>query len=102
MDGLGRLDRQTASWPIGYLKVPAEHDTNKKFLFCFSAEEQEEETDDEDDNGSDDLDEDDNLMSPASLIHLEDSVGPGNVRFFRGKLEFFTLIVTEFMNHSAY
>jgi len=81
MDGQGRLDRQTASWPTGYLKVPAEHDTNKKFLFCFSAEEQEEETDDEDDNGSDDLDEDDNLMSPASLIHLEDSVGPGNVYF---------------------
>ena len=51
-----------------------------KFLFCFSAEEQEEETD-EDDNGSDDLDEDDNLMSPASLIHLEDSVGPGNAYF---------------------
>jgi hypothetical protein len=87
MDGLGRLDRQTAGRATGYIKVPAEHNTNKKFLFCFSAEEQEEETD-EDDNGSDDLDEDDNLMSPASLIHLEDSVGPGNVYFFRWNWNF--------------
>ena len=72
----------------------------KNFFFCFSAEEQEEETDDEDDNGSDDLDEDDNLMSPASLIHLEDSVGPGNV-YFSG-IGIFILLVTEFVNHSAY
>jgi hypothetical protein len=50
-------------------------------FFCFSAEEQDEETDDEDDNGLDDLDEDD-LMSPASSIQLEDSVGPGNDFFF--------------------
>ncbi len=56
----------------------------KKKIFCFSAVEQDEETDDEDDNGTDDLDEDDNLMSPASLIHLEDSVGPGNVFFSAG------------------
>jgi hypothetical protein len=47
-------------------------------FFCFPAEEQDGETDDEDDNGTDDLDEDDNLMSPASLIHLEDSIGPGH------------------------
>ena len=59
------------------------------FFFCSSAEEQEEETDDEDDNGSDDLDEDDNLMSPASLIHLEDSVGPGNVYFSAGNWNFY-------------
>jgi hypothetical protein len=39
-----------------------------------TAEEQEDGTDEEDDS-----DEDDNLMSPASLIQLEDSVGPGNI-----------------------
>ncbi len=73
--------------------ILAEHDINKKFFFCFSAEEQDEETDDEDDTGTDDLDEDDNLMSPASLIHLEDSVGPGNV-FFLLEIGIVTLFVT--------
>ncbi len=46
-----------------------------------AAEEQDEETDEEDDNGLNDLDKDDNLMSPASLIQLEDSIGPGNIFF---------------------
>ncbi len=73
----------------------------KNSFSAFLAEEQDEETDDEDDNGSDDLDEDDNLMSPASLIHLEDSVGPGNV-YFLLEIGIFTSLVTEYINHNAY
>jgi hypothetical protein len=46
-----------------------------------TAEEQEDGTDEEDDPGLDDSDEDDNLLSPASLIQLEDFVGPGNIFF---------------------
>jgi hypothetical protein len=49
-----------------------------------TAEEQEDGTDEEDDPGLDESDEDDNLMSPASLIQLEDSVGPGNIFFVVG------------------
>jgi hypothetical protein len=51
------------------------------FFFCFAGEEQDDQTDEEDDPGLEDLDEDDNLMSPASLIQLEDSIGPGNISF---------------------
>jgi hypothetical protein len=45
------------------------------------AEEREDGTDEEDEPGLDDSDEDGNLMLPASLIQLEDSVGPGNIFF---------------------
>ncbi len=44
-------------------------------FFIFAAEQT---SDDEDDPGLDGPDMEENLLSPASLIQLEDSVGPGN------------------------
>jgi hypothetical protein len=47
-------------------------------MFIFFAVKQTSDDEDEDDQGLDGPDMEENLLSPASLIQLEDSVGPGN------------------------